>query len=209
MHWVSLFLSTPLAFQSLNDIEGEVVLLCPSADYPHKNLKIIFGMKDIIEKDDFFEGKKIIFKTTLPEESGFEQLANAYDAKEGRVVLDNLGPFSYSNALSIYRDCNVVFMPSLLETFSTSYLEAMASRKILLCSNREFAKDICGDAAYYFDAAEPYSAVEARKKVFSGEYVFKEDAAKKKLGEYGDFYHRYGLIVAAIKRFLEDCDAKK
>ncbi len=41
-------------------------------------------------------------------------------------------------------------MPTLLECFSASYLEAMYMKKIIFTSDLPFAHTVCKDAAFYF-----------------------------------------------------------
>ena len=55
-----------------------------------------------------------------------------------------------------------MFLPTLLETFSASYPEAMKMKKPILTSYLDFALDICGDAALYFD---PTSAEDIADKI--------------------------------------------
>ena len=51
----------------------------------------------------------------------------------------------------IYSQCDALLMPTLLESFSIVYLEAMYYRLPILTSEMWFAKAVCGDAAMFFD----------------------------------------------------------
>ncbi len=48
-----------------------------------------------------------------------------------------------------------MFLPTLLETFSASYLEAMAMDVAVVTADMDFSREICGAAAEYF---QPTSA---------------------------------------------------
>ncbi len=43
----------------------------------------------------------------------------------------------------------MVFIPTLLEVFSATYLEAMLMKKPIIASDLEFSRDICGESAYF------------------------------------------------------------
>jgi len=50
-----------------------------------------------------------------------------------------------------FRAADVMFLPTLLESFSGTYLEAMAFETPILTSDLDFAREICGEAAAYID----------------------------------------------------------
>jgi glycosyltransferase involved in cell wall biosynthesis len=120
-------------------------LLTVSANYPHKNLEII---KKIVPYLKFYK-IKIHFFVTL-QQIDFQELF--FDLEE---YVTNLGPLEVADLPDAYLRCNAVFMPSLLETFSATYPEAMKMEKPILTSDLSFARDICGPAAEYFDPLNP------------------------------------------------------
>jgi glycosyltransferase involved in cell wall biosynthesis len=56
-------------------------------------------------------------------------------------------------------------LPTLLESFSGSYLEAMHFGTPILTSDRDFAREVCGEAALYFDPDSPSSIRDAILKL--------------------------------------------
>ena len=74
-----------------------------------------------------------------------------------------------------------MFLPTLLETFSASYPEAMIMEKPIITSNLSFAKDICASSAEYFNPLDP------------------EDIAKKILNLYSD-KNRYNQLIEFGKK---------
>jgi len=72
----------------------------------------------------------------------------------------NLGPVAHESCPSIYNQCDFLFAPTLLETFSASYPEAMKMNLPILTSKYSFAKDVCHNAALYFDPMNPKDIVE-------------------------------------------------
>jgi glycosyltransferase involved in cell wall biosynthesis len=125
---------------------GELRLLTVSSYYPHKNLDIIRPVVSLLEEKGFTEFK---FVLTLPQEK-FDPLFG--DLKH-RVI--NVGPVPIEECPSLYRECDFMFLPTLMECFSASYAEAMAMRKPILTSDLSFAHTVCQDAAVYFDPMDP------------------------------------------------------
>ena len=74
--------------------------------------------------------------------------------------MHNVGPVPISEVPSLYDECDMMFLPTLLECFSASYAEAMAKEKPILTSDLGFAHTVCGDAALYFNPTEPADIAE-------------------------------------------------
>lgn len=125
-----------------------------SAYYPHKNFNIL---PDIIH---ILSAKKIrmCFVLSLPEAAFAPLQAAAAD----RSYLENKGPVPMDSLQAVYNDCDFVFIPSLLETFSSNFPEAMHCNKPIVCADRPYARLLCADAALYFD---PLSATDAAEKI--------------------------------------------
>jgi glycosyltransferase involved in cell wall biosynthesis len=50
----------------------------------------------------------------------------------------------------LYRKASLCALPTVMETFGFPYVEAMAAGIPLVCADIEIARELCGDAAYYF-----------------------------------------------------------
>ena len=70
-------------------------------------------------------------------------------------------------------------MPTLLESFSIVYLEAMHYRLPILTSDMWFSRSVCGNAAKYFD---PFDAQEILSSV---EEIFLDESKRSALVEAG------------------------
>ena len=79
-----------------------------------------------------------------------------------RIV--NLGRIPVSEGLRVYQDAHICFVPSILETFSATYLEGMATCTPIVACDLDFAREICGDAAVYFD---PTNMKDAANKILN------------------------------------------
>lgn len=138
-------------------------ILVPSSFYKHKCLEMV----PLVAKEMLcvLENEKAPFKFvfTLPEKDyvRIQTIATSLSVLEH---VENNGPFLVSEGPALYEKCNLMFLPTLLETFSASYLESMAMGLPIVTTDLDFARDVCGDAAMYFT---PSSADEAAKALVS------------------------------------------
>jgi|SaaInl8_200m_RNA_FD_contig_121_93892_length_5973_multi_9_in_0_out_0_4 glycosyltransferase involved in cell wall biosynthesis len=119
--------------------DNEFRLLLVSHNHPNKNLKIIKKVLPLLKQHN------VKFVLTIQQDD-----YNLLFDKENKSII-NLGPVSQDSCPSLYTQCDVMFLPTLLEVFSASYPEAMKMKKPILTSDLSFARDVCGDAALYFN----------------------------------------------------------
>lgn len=129
-------------------------LLYLSAYYEHKNFALIPKVIAVLRQ----RGIDCQFCLSLPD-ADFEQI---FGHNKPTKYVHNLGPIGASAISAAYANADAVFMPSLLETFSANYPEAMLMNKPLLCSDLDFARTICGNAAIYFN---PFDADDVADKI--------------------------------------------
>lgn len=121
-----------------------------SAYYPHKNHAVIpYVAKKLRELGASF---KFCFYVTL-KASDFLALGKVAAQLGVSDCMVNLGYINIIDGPSLYNFSSLCFIPSLLEVFSASYVEAMVSKVPLLVSNFDFAREVCADAAVYVDIA--------------------------------------------------------
>jgi len=140
--------------------EDTVRLLYLSAWYGHKNIggipAIAARLKELAPERD------IRFVITVPDdEAGLPGLQAEAEKLGVTERIENRGRVPLAEAVNLYRDSQACFMPSLLETFSANYPEAMSTGRPLIASDFDFSRAICEDAAKYFDATSPQAAAEA------------------------------------------------
>ena len=132
-------------------------LISICANYPHKNLGIIKEIIPFLESAAF----KCRFWLTISPEQFNQNFSHLSD------WISNLGPVDIRFCPSIYQQGDALFLPTLLESFTASYPEAMKMKKPILTSDLGFAHAICGNAAEYFDPMNPENIAEAIIKVGS------------------------------------------
>lgn len=180
-----------------------IKILCPCLGYPHKSLMLIPKIIELLKKRDPY--MRFTFTVTIdPKSKTAYRLNKTIAENRFEEHFNNIGPFSYFSARQIYSDHDVVFLPSVLEVFSTSYLEAIAMRKILIVADRSFAREICGEAAAYFT---PMCAISAANLIYNLGYchTVRDDYFAHYpniLSRYGNYEARYQSIKEIICKNL-------
>lgn len=122
-----------------NKFQNVFRLLTISSDYPHKNLGCIPRVATILKNK--YPKFRFLFLLTVKE--NFKNIST-----------DNvkyIGPITIEQCPAFYLNSDAMFLPTLLECFSASYVEAMYMKLPILTSDLDFARSICGGAAKYFD----------------------------------------------------------
>lgn len=123
-------------------IAGDIWLLTVSYNYPHKNLSVIFDLLELLPNH---------YKFVLTLEKSF--IEGLSEEKKSRFIL--VGNVENKQCPALYSYSDAVLLPTLLECFSASYIEAGIMRKPIFTSNRGFSKTICGEGAFYFNPLDP------------------------------------------------------
>ena len=136
--------------------DKEFRLLLLSAHYLHKNFMVIPKVIEELKRRDVYNVKFII---TISDDK-----INEYFTKEQQNYIYNLGRVPMIECPALYKECDAMFLPTLLECFSASYPEAMAMNKPILTSDLGFAHSVCADAALYFN---PNDAVDITDRILA------------------------------------------
>ncbi len=141
---------------NLPDFQGTSILAI-GTNYPHKNLSIAIDVARIIRKEKPNFNFRFVLTT---EEKNFQKIDG--DLKQYFVFLGKIG---VAECPSLYRQCDVAFVPTLLECFTAAYPEAMRMELPIVTTDLVFARGLCGDAALYYDATSAQSAATQLMKV--------------------------------------------
>ena len=139
-------------FENINE-KDEFKLFFPSSFYPHKNHSLIFNLN---EKGNF--KFKINFILTI-NESNFNSLGSFESRNNVNIQLTGL--LDKHQVLEKYSQTDALFFPSFDESYGLPLVEAMKIGKIIICSDKPFARWLCGDEAIYFDPNNYESAENA------------------------------------------------
>jgi len=128
---------------------GKVKLFCLTRYYPHKNLERIV---DVFARyrEELCDVVVVLTIAADQHVRAGRLLRRIHDLGLSDVIV-NVGLLRQSELAGYYSSCQALFLPTLLESFSGTYLEAMHFGVPILTSDLDFAHDVCGPAALYFD----------------------------------------------------------
>ena len=153
--------------------DKNIMITTVSSPYPHKNLRVIPKLAQIINKK--IKDNNVMFNVTLPKNGKevfiFWKLVDKYNV---RNFINNHGVINTSQCVELYNRTDIVFLPTLLESFSASYPEAYVYEKTNIDYRFKICKDICSSAAIYFD---PVSVIDASEKLYK--LIVNKDLYKK------------------------------
>lgn len=149
-----------LEIETVNRKMDKLQIFVPTAYYPHKNLEILVDVAFELAK---MQKTQLVFNFLLPETSApwvnMKSKAKQLGVEE---YFHTLGPVKNIQMAQLYAQTDFVLLPTVAEASTAVYPESFISRKVLLTSNVDFAVELCGDAAVYFD---PHDAKDIAKKI--------------------------------------------
>jgi glycosyltransferase involved in cell wall biosynthesis len=158
---------------------GKWRILCFAAPYPHKRLDLVPHVaKELLSIDPALDFE---FVLTLPPESRiYRRLVARARALGVTERMYNQGPIPIADGPRLYASSDICFLPTVLETFTATFPEAMAMHIPIVTTDLDFAHDICQDAAIYF---QPNNARSAARQLAS---VIRDKALRSRLVESGE-----------------------
>lgn len=169
--------------------------------YPHKNVEMLLEafklFKESYSKEDIYlvlAGKQDFFYKKLKtkvKDLGLEGSVIFYDSPDD-LVLNAL----YKNAISL-------IIPSLMEGFSLTAVEAMSLGCIVLASDIPVHREVCLDAAIYCNPYDAHDIKHQLIKIASFSAKTKETFVKKGLSRAKDF--SWQKMVRETLRIYESC----
>ncbi|MHC4064288.1 MAG: glycosyltransferase [Planctomycetota bacterium] len=136
-------------FPSLHDHEIHFVLLCLTMYYPHKNIETIVEL--FRRFPDRLRTVRCVLTLQADQHPRAARLIDRIERLGLSRQIVNVGPLRQEQLASYFREADALFLPTVLESFSGTYLEAMYFGRPILTSDLDFAHAVCGDAALYFD----------------------------------------------------------
>ncbi len=164
----------------------------------HKNLEVFLPLARRIKEMSL--SYCIVITIDAMQHNKAEELLNSIRKEGLEDVIVNVGLVSMDAVPSLYSQCDALLMPTLLESFSGTYVEAMFHRKTILTSNLDFAKDVCGQAAFYFDPLDPDSILSSINHAFedNNERMRRIEEGEKQLGRllsWEQVFEKYQALI--------------
>jgi len=178
-----------------------IKLLYLTKYYPHKNIEIFLPAARII-RDEKLPYSIIITINESQHENAKKILETLKEEKLDEIVM-NAGHVEMEHVPSLYQQCDALLMPSLLESFSGTYAEAMYHGKPIFTSDLDFAKVVCGDAAFYFDPLEADSIIRSIKSAYENPDVVLSKTAlgKERVKSFLSWEQVFNKILKSIEKY--------
>ena len=131
------------------------------------------------------------------DELGFN---NKYDK-----FINYIGAVDINQIPSLYKKIDFLFMPTLLEVFSTTYLEAMYMGKPIIASDMGFARDICGNSALYNNPLDPLDYARSIDRLYKDKnlQIKLVENGKHNLKKFGNSLDRTKKYIKIIENIIE------
>lgn len=167
--------------------QNELRLLLFSRYYPHKNIEILLELASLMKSNN----AKVTIITTIEDHHGRKarQFLKLIAKRDLGDYIINIGEVKHSNIKALYENMDGLLLPTLLESFSSTFLDAMKFGKPVLTSDLDFAIEICKDAAWYFDPNSPEDIYETILNCFSShvQRTEKINLGKDLIRKYADW----------------------
>jgi glycosyltransferase involved in cell wall biosynthesis len=168
--------------------------------YSHKNIEILIPVARLIREKglDF----KIVVTLDPRQGPGAAAFLEAISREGLDGIVVNVGLVEMRHVPSLYRQCQGLLMPTLLESFSGTYVEAMFHELAVFTSDLDFARAVCGECAWYFNPLDAGDILQTVVAGFSRDEEFKTRVRKGKLrvGAMPDWPQAFGKYQALLDR---------
>ncbi|MBQ9874366.1 MAG: glycosyltransferase [Thermoguttaceae bacterium] len=133
---------------------GKFRALYVSMINPHKNVERVIETFKRYRQE--LEG--VVLYVTAKKGVGYQ--AELWKRVEAARLTDSIrfiGTFPQADVPALFQACDVSLFPTLLETVGHGHNDALYFGRPLIASDLDFAREICGDAAYFVDPFSPES----------------------------------------------------
>ncbi|MFV8270526.1 glycosyltransferase family 4 protein [Flavobacterium sp. GT2N3] len=170
-------------------------ILFLTANYAHKNMQILPAVIEILRNKKHLKDFKFLITMDKVD-------LNFPTSCEENIIY--LGKIPLEKIPSLYSNSDMVFIPTLLEVFSATYLEAMFMKKPIVASDLGFSRDICGDAALFCEPSNPEAYANAIFALSHNEPLRNEliDKGIENLKRFGASIDRTKAYVNIIKNLI-------
>jgi len=184
-------------YKNFNLPDG-IKLLYLTVYYPHKNLEIFIPLAKLIRKQNL-NFKIIVTISESQHKKAKEFLENVIKESLDNIII-NIGPVEMKNVPSLYKQCDGLLMPTLLESFSGTYVEAMYHKRPIFTSNFDFAKVVCKDVAFYFNPFDEKDILNTLVYAFNNKEILKEKVIQgyklvNSMDSWNDTINKYLKII--------------
>lgn len=178
---------------------GYTYLLCLTRYYPHKNVEILLELGKLFLKNNApFKVVTTIDPLQNFQSRSFVENISALNLSDAII---NLGTVPVNDVRSLYTQIDALLLPTLLESFSATFADSLFFKKPIFTSDRDFAKDVCADCAYYFDPMSADSIYNVIQDAFKNKDLMeiKVNNGYKRVIKFPDWNDVAGMYIEQLK----------
>lgn len=144
--------------------------------YPHKNLeRLITSFIKVLSNN---EALKLSLVLVGKEDYFYKRLKKSVEDTRFKNSIVFYGEANDEELSALYRSADALILPSLMEGFGLPVVEAMANKCLVLASDIPSLREICNNAAFYFD---PYNVKDISEKILFVISNKKHDSLEEKI----------------------------
>jgi glycosyltransferase involved in cell wall biosynthesis len=169
---------------------------------PHKNhITLIRAMEFARAQKSSLRLVLTITKKELERLAGREAKMARSLVESGHIII--LGWITKNLLQNLYNACSGCVMPSVLESMSSSHLEAMRWNKPQISSDVSCHRDLCGDASLYVPTEDPRAWFEEMERL-AGDPALQADLVEKGAKRIVDFPQSWLKVAKKYRSFFEE-----
>lgn len=192
----------PSVFKHMDNtpiVEDDFInIACVGNPVPHKNFDIL---PDVLIELKRLGIENVRFHTTIPFDHPLNNKLKKHLNELGMMKnWKNYGRISQKELGAMYQRCQLCYLPTLLEVFSASTVEAMYFNLPIVATNFSFNTEVLADSSLYYEPKNAKAAAQQLAKLIADK-ALQEDMKEKmkiQLAKYGDYDKHFN----AIKAFL-------
>lgn len=192
----------PSVFKQMDNtpiVEDDFInIACVGNPVPHKNFDIL---PDVLIELKRLGIENVRFHTTIPFDHPLNNKLKKHLNELGMMKnWKNYGRISQKELGAMYQRCQLCYLPTLLEVFSASTVEAMYFNLPIVATNFSFNTEVLADSSLYYEPQNAKAAAQQLAKLIADKALQEEMKEKMKiqLAKYGDYDKHFN----AIKAFL-------
>ena len=189
----------PIKLESSSQIQ----IYVPGNGFVHKGTDLLPRVANALNNSGF---ANYIIYTHLSEQAPiwkrFKQELDRYGTHKNFM---NMGTVDYDEIEDLYCKADLVLIPSLLETFSVTYLETIQFNKKLIAQDTQFSREICGEYASYSN----FFHHEVTANLIVNTVASQHDVQKERqtvMDSAIDQVKRYKLICKTLENYHESLE---
>ena len=174
-------------------------ILCPFAKYPHKGFHILPKLIKLLDSNNI--NAHFVVTIDLGDIPTNSRIANINQNSH----ISYIGEQQYNHMINLYEECDIVFMPSVLEVFSSVCIEALYYKKPLVIAEKSFNSDIVGDYAFYCNPYSIESCLDAiiRAKSYIKDEKYLKEGKEQVVNKFGMYSQRHKSIIKSINNIIK------